>query len=130
MSDPIETPQPVNPLLAKLQFIVLNLESAQQIKGAFTMQECKQFLDCVKTLVTFFTPSEERFADKEEIEALSTLTDLCCVQQSKGIFSINGSVMILDALEELNEAINARKSQDLKFKELQSKVKHNKSKKN
>src|SRR5687767_10348351 len=141
VTDKSETPvapvAPVNHILGKLQFIVLNLEKAQEVKGGFTMQECKAFVECVKPLVTLFSPSEEskessseeKVAGSEEVEALSTLTHLCEIQQSKGVFSINGSVMILEALEEINEALCALKSQDLKFKELQAKIKHGKSKK-
>ena len=139
MSDPsvtdtsttAETPvAPVNPILSKLQFIVLNLEKAQEVKGGFTMQECKSFVECVKPLVALFSPSDEELvAGNAEVDALATLTHLCEIQQSKGVFSINGSVMILDALEEINEALCALKSQDLKFKELQAKIKHGKSKK-
>lgn len=126
------TPQPLSPILTKIQFIVLNLESAQAHKGAFKMEDCKTFLNCVKSLVSLFTPTEddsEKMAEQEDVDALATLTQLCAIQQSTGVFSINGSVMILDALEEINEALNAIKNPALKFKELQSKVKHGKSKK-
>ncbi len=120
----MEESTPVNPILAKIQFIASNLESAQSIKGVFTMQECKDYTQCVTTLVNFF--EKETLATQKEIDALSTFVSLCESQQKTGVFSIKGSVMILDALEEISEALNLLKDPQLKFKELKEKIKHGK----
>ncbi len=135
-----ESSQPVHPILLKLQFILANVESAHQLKPIFKMKDCEEFLKVMTTLTTFFTPVEngsltpyedevEKLAEQEEVDALVGLTHFCELQNSTGIFSISGAVMILHALEEIQEALNALKSPTLKFKELKESVKHGKSKK-
>lgn len=130
-TEPVTQPtQPSHPILLKLKFIVDNVESAQQLKAKFNLQDCEEFLNVVKTLTDFFTSEEEeKLSDQKEVDAIVKLTDLCESQNSTGIFSINGSVMILHALREINEALNAVKNPSLKFKELKAEIKHGKSKK-
>lgn len=107
--------------LTPLQFINNNVEAGQQVRGAFNLVQCREYENCMKTLNTFFS-AEEKLAKQEEVNALATLINLCEVQQSKGVFSIRGSVMILEALESLNEEMDKFKDPALKFKELQEKV--------
>ena len=108
--------------LAKLKYINDNVEAAQQHKGGFLLVQCEQYEQCLETLTNVF--SEDKMATQVEVDALLTLTNLCEVQNSKGIFSIKGSVSILKALREIKEVLDDIKDPALKFKELQDSLKH------
>ena len=126
----MSTDTPLSPGLNALKFIGQNMESGQQLKGCLSLKQCQEFLEVIKILTALFTSDEdEKFADQEEVDALVQLTNLCEKMNSSGVFSISGGVMILNALEEISDALNAVKSPTLKFKELKESVKHGKSKK-
>jgi hypothetical protein len=116
---------PLSPILTQLKFIDDNINSGQYLKGAFELEDCKPYTTCYEKLVSFFS-LEGKVAGDEEFTALAELTRLCRVQHSKGVFSIKGGGMILDALNNIADALNSLKDPALKFKELQEKLQHGK----
>lgn len=115
----------LNEMTQKLMFINFNVEKAQQNKGAFSMEDCRQFLNAYKVLVSLFS-DDTKMAGEPELEAFVFIVQGCKVQQGKGVFTMEGSVLILEALESLEKAIDARKDPSLKLKELERKHSHKK----
>ncbi len=110
------------------KFINDNINSGQYLKGAFELEDCKPYIECYEKLVSFFS-TEGSLAGEEETAALVELTRLCRLQNSRGVFSIKGGGMILDALNAIADALTEVKDPALKFKELQEKLQHGKKNK-
>jgi len=93
--------------LDKLNFILINVERAQLSKGAFSMEDCKQFLSSIKTLSAFF--SDDKIATHEEFKAFLFILESVKLHQSKGTFTLECSVILLEILESLEKEVGARK---------------------
>jgi hypothetical protein len=114
-----------NEMNERLAFIQTNVERAQLLKGGLSLEDCRQFLDATKVLLTFFS-EETKLANKSESDAFTAIVQGVRIQQSKGTFSMEGSVLMLEALEAVEKALDSRKDPALRLKELERKTSHKK----
>jgi hypothetical protein len=113
-----------------LNIVFNNMDQAQILKGTFTLQECRSFLESKETLSEFLNLPEGEYAKQNIFDAFGIFTACCHKQASAGVFHIKGSVMILEALEMIEKEINDSKDPELKLLELKNKFeKSRKSKK-
>jgi hypothetical protein len=131
-----------------LNFIYQNVHAGQHHKGAFNMEDCREFIKAKNLLIELFTEPailcesensteedtvgatigtdrnktekipEPRYAEQKHLDAYTVVLKGCSVIQSTGIFSMEGSVMILDRLELLSQELEKIKSPTLKMKQL------------
>jgi hypothetical protein len=114
-----------NEMIERLVFIQTNVERAQLLKGGFSLEDCRQFLDATKILVAFFS-EDTKLANKSESDAFTAIVQGVRIQQSKGTFSMEGSVLMLEALEAVEKVLDSRKDPSLKLKEMERKTSHKK----
>ncbi len=115
-----------NEYLSKIGFLSANVERAQLLKGAFSLEDCRQFLQACTTLVSLFKNEDLKIATKEDLDAFAFVVQGVRVQQAKGTFSMEGSVLMLEALEFLEKKLEEIKDPSLKLKELERKHSHKK----
>lgn len=125
------TPNPLEPKdISALRFIYANIAAAQKVTGAFTMADCRELLKSFRSLAEFFVEvnnnideTPKKLAGEEVISAFNVLIKAAEVQQAKGVFSIEGSVELLDNIEFIEQALNKLKDPNLKLKEIKDKSK-------
>ena len=115
--------------IESLDIVYNNMDRAQILKGTFTLQECRSFLEAKETLLEFLNLPEGECAKKNVVDAFATFAVCCQAQSSAGVFHIKGSVMILEALELIEKEINDSKDPELKLLELNKFEKSLKNKK-
>lgn len=91
-----------------------NMDQAQVIKGAFTLQDCKNFLEAKNTLLSFFN-AEEGYAKQNVFDAFEVFVSGCHKQTASGVFHIEGSVMILNNLELIKKELDELRDPELKI---------------
>jgi hypothetical protein len=84
----------------KIKQLYATLESAQRQSGKFTMADCRNAIEARDVLLDFFSQEDEE-PGKEESEAWEVFVRCFNIQQSSGSFLMEGSVKILDMLEDL-----------------------------
>jgi hypothetical protein len=115
----------LNEMTQRLMFINFHVSKAQESKGAFSMEDCRHYLNAYK-LLTNFLAEDTKMAGEPELEAFVFVVQGCKVQQAKGAFTMEVSVLILEALEALEKVMDSRKDPGLKLKELERKHSHKK----
>ncbi len=120
-----------------LNFIWSNINAAQSRTGAFTLEDCEEVIKA-HTLLSAFLKSlhagknnesnESIIAGKVIFNAYEIVLSAVRLQQSKGIYTIEGSVEILKNLKLLKSNLDLVKDPSLKLKELKEKSKIIKSK--
>ena len=86
-----------------LSFIINNIEAAQKATGTLTMEDCRFLLKSLEILTNLL--NKNVIIGDKEVEAYNILVDVCKKLQSRGIFSIKGSVAILNYLEDIEHYI-------------------------
>lgn len=97
-----------------INIIYGNMDQAQVIKGTFTLQDCKNFLEAKNALLSFFN-SEEGYAKQNLFDAFEIFISGCHKQTASGVFNIEGSVMILNNLELIKKELEDSKDPELKI---------------
>jgi hypothetical protein len=125
-----EEPKKENEYVTKLNILYSNLEAAQLHKdkgGSFTMLDCKNIAKAKKTLVDFFNDEEnDSKTTKEELDAFAVLVKGCEMQQATGVFSMDGSIYLLNILENIEDILKKNMDPALKLKEMKKKYKRGK----
>lgn len=98
-----------------LKTIYDNLEVAQSRTGAFTLLDCKAVRESKNNLVKVI--ESEDSVDKDTMDAFRFLSKALDLQQAKGVFSIDGSIMLLEELQLLEKWVNDHKSASQKLEE-------------
>lgn len=103
-----ETTTPNNDVVENLEFIFDSLSRAQKSTGKFTLVDCKTLMVAYRSLHEFLSG----FRGDGEIpnyarESYKIISVAAGVQQSTGIFTIEGSAKIVDALLSIENAIRA-----------------------
>lgn len=111
-----------------LNMIIGSIAAAAKIKGGLTMQDCRQIKDARDILVDYFTLEEGDVELSEpsriETDSLAILIKILETQQLTGVFSIEGSIEILDAIEKLSDAMTDKKSVTQKMEEARRRLKN------
>lgn len=116
--------QPQNPYVQALNFIHSNLEAAQAKTGAFTMVDCKNVRNAYFYLVEFMSSlTENSIAGEMPFGAMGMIYRASDLQQSKGIFTMAGSVEILNKLEFIHTKLMEIKDPSLKLQETKEEIK-------
>jgi hypothetical protein len=113
--------------VTNLKLIYSNIAAGQQIKGKLLLEDCEALIKARDHLYELFTPDEDDnigVATQESVNSLDVLTKSCQLLQSTGVFSIDGSLLLLKALRSLDGAISDIKDPALKIKELNDQFKH------
>jgi hypothetical protein len=97
-----------------INIIYGNMDQAQVIKGTFTLQDCRNFLEAKNTLLSFFN-TEEGYAKQNVFDAFEVFVSGCHKQTASGVFHIEGSVMILNNLELIKKELDESKDPELKI---------------
>ena len=109
-----------------VDMVFSSIVAASRIKGGLTMQDCRQLTDAKDVLEEFFTveagePLPE--VTRIQTDALSFLTKLAEIQQLTGVFTVEGSIKLLDALEDISDEIEERKNNAQKVEARLRKIK-------
>jgi len=97
-----------------INIIYGNMDQAQVIKGTFTLQDCKNFLEAKNALLSFFS-AEEGYAKQNVFDAFEVFVSGCHKQTASGVFHIEGSVMILNNLELIKKELEDSTDVELKI---------------
>ena len=122
----IEVKSEVSPVKEAISVIYENLGVAQARTGAFTLKDCKALRDHKDHLHKCV---DDGSVDKEGSEAFQFLSKALDVQQSKGVFSIDGAITLLEKLEVVEKWIQDNKSASMKLQEAKDKLKEERKKK-
>lgn len=107
-----------------IQFLYANIEAAQQKTGAYTMLDCRNILFAYKIILNFFkTITTESISEPIILNSFEIFLKAIEVQQAKGVFTMQGSVELLEKLEFIQKSLNAKKDPALKLKEMHEKIK-------
>jgi hypothetical protein len=113
-----------------LQFIWDNISAAQAKTGALTLEDCEQLLNSYNLLSSFLKvlsattkSTEPVFANKLIFNAYDTIVLAVQIEQSRGIYTIEGAVQILKQLRLLKASLDAVKDPAIELKELKSQSK-------
>lgn len=104
------------------KIITSNIASAQQIKGAMTMEECKKY----KESCNLFSKYIEQIDNSPLVEKNifdSYMIIRACIEkyQATGVFSIDGSVILLEHLTTLEEWLKKNRTAKDKLQEAKKK---------
>lgn len=114
-------PKPITELQKAIHEVYNNVNAAQQIKGVFSMQECSAVIKSKDNLLKFFEDGNTSFATEKINEDFIIFVRGVEKQQTTGVFSMEGSVTLLDRLNTIENAIEKRKSPSDAIKELREK---------
>lgn len=110
-----------------LNLIHGSLIEAARIKGGFTMADCRQLLDSRSILVDYFTledgETELSEPSRMEMDALALMIKLLEAQQMTGVFSFEGSVKLIEAVEKLSDALTEKKTPKQRMEDQRRKLK-------
>lgn len=124
-----------------LAFVYANLNEAQKLKGAFSMIDCKSVILAYRTLSEFLkelstadeegekSEKKELMADQEVFSAYRTILAATELQQHTGVFSMEGSVELLENLQLIEAALNKVKDPAISIKEMKGRIKGGSGKK-
>lgn len=100
-----------------INIIYSNMDKAQVLKGTFTLQDCRNFLEAKNALLSFFSVEEGRidYAKQNIFDAFEIFVSGCHKQTASGVFHIEGSVMILNNLELIKKELDDSKDPELKI---------------
>jgi len=110
-----------NEVLNAIKFVYDNVHSAQSLKGVFTMTECLLVIESKNKLIEFFETGNKNFVTDETNEAFLSFVRACEKQQSTGVFHMEGSVLLLNAIRLIEKELSKRKSPADSLKELRQK---------
>lgn len=137
--------RPPSRLIEALEAVKFNVREGHKQKGALTMQDCRMLLTAEKSLTAFLqklAASESNAASKEKGEqaagqedeklyandeiytAYRVILRSLEVLQTTGIFTIEGSVELLNWMEEIAGALDKVKDPAIRLRELKEKTKH------
>jgi len=71
----------------------INVEKAELLKGAFSMEDCRKFLTSYKILVILFSDAS-KLAGEKELEAFIFFVQGVKIQQAKGTFTMEYSINV------------------------------------
>jgi hypothetical protein len=86
-----------------LKLVYDTVEQAQLKKAIFSMEDCRNFLISYKILSDFYT--NKTLVSQKEIDAFTCFCNGVKLQHGKGIFTIEGSVLLLECLELLEKEL-------------------------
>lgn len=116
--------EPLNENISRIMMIYASLEESQKVKGGLSLQDCRNLVNARATLLSLFSTEDDKVARDKEFQAFDVLTACCQVQQSLGVFKIEGSVRILETLEAISAALDKLKSPERKAKDVNEKFKN------
>jgi len=115
-------------IVLHLNNIYNNVNAAQQLRGVFTMKDCRDFLNAKKELLTFLTNitslsngKDLVCEDQKIIDSFAIMVEGCNVQQKTGIFSIEGSVDLLTSIENIEKVIEDNLDPSIKMQRITKK---------
>jgi hypothetical protein len=103
-----------------LKLVYDSIETAQNRSGAMNMQECRKFKksrECLDKTIDIFAKGEITSFDKEVVDSMAFLNSAASLQQSRAMYTTEGSILILENLEQIEEWVKKHKSPKLKLKE-------------
>lgn len=123
--EPIETKESTqvneqakeNKLEQAVIFVYKSCEQGQAHSGAFTMQSCKDMRTARDKLIKVFREMPE-FVESDIGEAYAVLYKGTEMQQAKGVFTMDGSIKLLEFFVEIETWIKAHRSAKWKLAEL------------
>lgn len=121
-----EEPAEKSKQVENVDMVFNSIVAASRIKGGLTMQDCRQLTDAKDVLEEFFTvEAGESLPEVTRIQtdALAFLTKLAEIQQLTGVFTVEGSIKLLDALEDISDEIEERKNNTQKAEARMRKIK-------
>ncbi len=110
----IEVKTNTSPVKEAISVIYENLGNAQSRTGAFTLADCRTLRNNKDHLLKVV---DDVSVDKETTEAFQFFSRALEAQQSKGVFTLDGSIMLLEKLELLEKWIADHKSASMKLEE-------------
>lgn len=109
-----------NPLEQAVIFAYKACEEGQRHTGAFSMQVCKQLREARDNLIKTFREMPDT-VDSDIGEAYIALYKGAEIQQAKGVYSMDGSIKLLEHLVEIETWINTHKSAKWRLDDLKKK---------
>lgn len=110
-----------------LNMLIGSIAEAAKLKGGLSMQDCRQIKDARDVLTDYFTLEEGELEFSEpsrlETDSLAFLIKILETQQLTGVFLIEGSIKILDAIEKLSDVMIDKKSMTQKMGEARRRLK-------
>lgn len=111
-----------------LNMLIGSIAEAAKLKGGLSMQDCRQIKDARDLLTDYFTLEEGELEFSEpsrlETDSLAFLIKILETQQLTGVFLIEGSIKILDAIEKLSDVMIDKKSMTQKMEEARRRLKN------
>ena len=122
----IEVKTNTSPVKEAINIIYENLGNAQSRTGAFALKDCKALRDNKDHLLKVV---DDVSVDKETTESFQFFSRALEVQQSKGVYTVDGSIMLLEKLELVEQWITDHKSASQKLEEAKEAKKAERKKK-
>lgn len=99
-------PQPLNEFLQHVVTLYTGVNEAQSTKGGLKMSHCREITKARNDLINAFANPPIIFSSDLSV-AIGVFRNVCEHYQDKGAFSIQGSVIIADALEAIENELKA-----------------------
>lgn len=113
-----------SPYVRVVTAIYKNLEAAQAKTGAFTMVDCKNVRNAYTYLIEYFKLMDvNTTADDITYGAFGMLFKATELQQTKGVFTMDGSVELLSKLEFIHAKLDEIKDPSIKMREAKEALK-------
>ena len=113
--------------LEYVEIIYASLRSANHEKGGFSFQDIKALSAANTTLCAYFGEDEIGVATSAENKALDVFMKCCEFQQTKGVFTFEGSLLLIKALEKLTDTLHEHKTPADKIATLRKKNAENRT---
>jgi hypothetical protein len=127
------TPDSDNKPLRLLELVKGNVREGQKQKGKLTMQDCRLLTQAEDVVTKFLTLVSSPNKGKEEAEknvyateqiynAFRIILASLEILQTTGIFTVEGSGELLEAMEEISAVLDEHRDPVLKMRDLKEKV--------
>lgn len=116
-----EKPKPIPEEMKHLNILTASIVHGQRTGGALSLQDAREYNKAKKCLTDYIEKEGDKAVGEEELRANNVLLECCQMLQHKGVFHLEGSEIILEAWEALDEYLNKNLNNKLKEQRVKNK---------